>query len=150
MTKAREGTDRTGLITTPERSQLMAQVRRKGTAPEKVVRAILARQGHKVRRNAPGLPGSPDLLDVANKRAVFVHGCFWHRHKACSATTSPKQNSEFWEDKFERNMFRDRRNVRQLQRLGYRVLTVWECQTKSATKRARLEQRLARFFGAPD
>jgi DNA mismatch endonuclease (patch repair protein) len=149
MAKSKEGTDRRGLITTPERSRLMAGVRRKGTAPERVVRAILARQGYKVKRNSRGLPGSPDLLDVANRRAVFVHGCFWHRHKGCSATTTPKQNGEFWEEKFEKNTSRDRRNVRRLRGLGYRVLTVWECQTKNATKLARLEQRLARFFGAP-
>src|SRR5437867_9480356 len=91
------------LRTTPERAALMARVRQAGTGPEIAVRAIVKRLGHRVRTNGVGLPGSPDLYDRKRKRAVFVHGCFWHRHKNCAACTSPKSNHGFWQQKFQQN-----------------------------------------------
>jgi DNA mismatch endonuclease (patch repair protein) len=137
------------LLTTPKRSQLMARVRQKGTSPELVVRGILERHGYEFSTNGAWLPGSPDLVDEKRKRAVFVHGCFWHRHAACKASTMPKRNAQFWTNKFEQNMERDRRKTRQLRHLGYRVLIVWECQVKSRDKLVRLERRLDRFFREP-
>jgi DNA mismatch endonuclease (patch repair protein) len=128
----------------------MARVRQKGTAPELVVRDIIARGGYRFRTNGRVLPGSPDIFDPAGKLAVFVHGCFWHRHSRCRACTTPKRNAEFWREKFEQNIARDRRKLDQLRRLGYRVLTVWECQVKSPAKLARLERRLQRFFEGID
>lgn len=77
---------------------------------------------------------------------MFVHGCFWHRHARCTACTTPKRNAEFWGQKFDRNVERDAQKVRQLRRLGFKVLTVWECQTKNEGKLARLEVRLRKFF----
>jgi len=133
--------------TSPIRSKLMAKVRRKGSAPELVVRTILRRQGQKFRSNARKLPGSPDICSPWMEVAVFVHGCFWHRHRGCRACTTPKQNRDFWLDKFSQNVARDKRKIRQLRRLGYRVMVVWECEVKSASKLARLERRLHRFFG---
>ena len=134
--------------TLPRRSKLMARVRQKGSAPELVVRAILRQQGHRFRTNAKELPGSPDIYAPWAKLAVFVHGCFWHRHRRCRACTTPKEHRGFWVEKFRQNVARDKRKVRQLRRLGYRVLTVWECQVKSLSKLARLERRLDRFFGS--
>lgn len=128
------------------RSALMARVRQKGTTPELTVGQILRRQGHRAKTNVRGLPGSPDFARVSAKRAVFVHGCFWHRHARCKGSTIPKRNADFWAEKFASNIARDRRKARQLRRLGYRVITVWECQLKSAAKLARLERRLDRFF----
>jgi len=136
--------------TTPERSALMARVRQTGTAPELLVRSILRRHGFGFQITGIGLPGSPDVFDPAGLRAIFVHGCYWHRHVGCRATTTPKTNRQYWLPKFEANVARDRRKVRQLRKLGYRVMIIWECQVKSAAKRPRLERRLLRFFGAQE
>jgi DNA mismatch endonuclease (patch repair protein) len=124
----------------------MARVRQKGTSAELAVRKIVRDQGHDVRVNSGSLPGSPDLFDPTRKLAIFVHGCFWHRHTGCRACTIPTRNAKFWLEKFEQNRSRDQRVVRQLRRLGYRILTVWECQVKTPAKLARLERRLDRFF----
>jgi DNA mismatch endonuclease (patch repair protein) len=134
------------LTTTPERSELLSRVRQRGTAPEAVVQEMLTRLGHAHRTNVRGLPGSPDVVAADGSRAVLVHGCYWHRHSGCSASSTPKHNSAFWLEKFVANVRRDRRNARELRRLGYRVMTVWECQTKSAAKRSRLARRLDQFF----
>ena len=134
------------LTTTPERSALLGRVRQRGTAPEEVVQEMLTRLGHSYSTNVRGIAGSPDIVSVDHSRAVFVHGCYWHRHPGCRASSTPTQNAEFWQDKFVANVRRDRRKTRELRGLGYRVMIVWECQTKSAPKRARLERRLDRFF----
>jgi DNA mismatch endonuclease (patch repair protein) len=137
------------LATTPERSALFSRVRQRGTAPEIMVQEILMRLGHSFTTNVRGIPGSPDIVASDQSRAVLVHGCYWHRHPQCSASSTPTRNAEFWKEKFAANVRRDRRKARELRKLGYRVMTVWECQTKSSEKRARLERRLNRFFGRP-
>ena len=134
------------LVTTPQRSSLMRRIRQRGTAPELVVREIVSRLGHRVSANARRVPGTPDIVIVESKCAVFVHGCYWHRHAGCPAATTPKQNVEFWLRKFRANVTRDRRKARELRQLGYRVITVWECQTKHAARVVRLERRLARLL----
>lgn len=111
------------------RSELMASVRRSGTAPELVVRRTLRLLKVPFTTSNTDLPGSPDLSNRTDRWAVFVNGCFWHRHKGCSRTTTPKANKDFWLRKFAENEKRDRRNVSRLRRLGYRVWTVWECET---------------------
>jgi DNA mismatch endonuclease (patch repair protein) len=110
---------------------------------------MLTRLGHAYSTNVRGIPGSPDIVSADHTRAVFVHGCYWHRHPGCRASTTPTHNAEFWQEKFVANVRRDRRKVRALRKLGYRVMTVWECQTKSETKRVLLERRLDRFFREP-
>lgn len=138
---------RTGrLATTPERSALLRRVRQKGTAPELIVQEMLTSGGHAFTTNVRGIPGSPDIVSTDHSRAVFVHGCYWHRHQGCPASSTPTNNAEFWKDKFAANVRRDRHKVRQLRELGYSVMIVWECQTKSAEKRVRLARRLERFF----
>jgi DNA mismatch endonuclease (patch repair protein) len=137
---------RTPRAVSAARSALMASVRQKGTTPELAVRRLARQLRIHVRTNGKHLPGSPDLFLVQPKRAVFVHGCFWHRHINCKATTTPKSHREFWLDKFRANIERDRRKIRRLRSLGFRVMTVWECQVKSPTKIDRVLQRLARFF----
>lgn len=138
------------LLTTPERSALFSRVRQKGTAPEVVVQKILTNLGHSYMTNVRDIPGSPDIVSAHRSRAIFVHGCYWHRHPGCPASSTPAQNAQFWKEKFEANVRRDRRKARQLRRLGYRVMTIWECQTKSSNKRARLERRIRRFFHEPE
>jgi DNA mismatch endonuclease (patch repair protein) len=124
----------------------MARVRQRGTAPELLLRALLRRHAVRFTVNRRGLPGSPDIVAPGLRRALFVHGCFWHRHRGCAACTTPKRNAEFWTEKFRVNRARDRRKIRELEALGYAVMTVWECQLRSPTKRVRLERRVLRFL----
>lgn len=121
----------------------MSRVRQSGTTPELVVRHLLTDIGARYRLNVKSLPGSPD---IANKRAgvaIFVHGCFWHRHPGCAKTTTPNRNEGFWRDKFRANQARDRTKAEQLRRRGFRVLIVWECETEEPV---RLCARLRRFW----
>jgi DNA mismatch endonuclease (patch repair protein) len=127
------------------RSRLMAQVRSRDTAPELRVRRLAHSLGLRFRLHDRTLPGRPDLVLRRHRAVIFVHGCFWHRHK-CSRATTPKSNPPYWTTKFAGNVQRDRRNAAALRRLGWRVLTVWECQTESEEK---LRSRLTRFFGLP-
>lgn len=118
----------------------MARVRQKETKPELLVRRLLAALGHRFRVGRRGLRGSPDIVNVSRRWVVFVHGCFWHRH-GCKATTTPKNNRDFWEAKFARNVERDARSIEALEALGYTVVVVWECETKRDLET--LRQRLA-------
>lgn len=131
------------LTTNPARSRLMARVRQRGTAPELVVRSLLRKAGTKYRLNAKDLPGSPDIVHRGRRKAIFVHGCFWHRHPGCSRSTTPKQNFEFWQEKFDKNIQRDERNLAELRREGYYVLVVWECETLVPDP---LEKKLRAFW----
>lgn len=106
----------------------MSRIRGANTRPELLVRSFLHRVGIRFRLHAGNLPGKPDLVVPAAKIVVFVHGCFWHRHRGCRLTTSPTANAEFWARKFAGNVERDRRNQRDLRRAGWRVLVLWECQ----------------------
>jgi DNA mismatch endonuclease, patch repair protein len=144
--RVRAGLTLSQIQTDPARSALMARVRQKGTSAELAVRQIVGRLGYRFSTNASGLPGTPDIVNQRRRLVVFVHGCFWHRHMGCRASTTPKRNTSFWNEKFAQNVARDRKNARQLRRLGYTVLTVWECQIMSPSKLARLELRLRRFF----
>jgi len=107
---------------------------------------MLRRLRHPHSPNVQGIPGSPDIVATDHSPAVFVHGCYWHRHPGCPASSTPRNNAEFWKEKFEANVRGDRRKSWELRTLGCRVMNVWESQTKSREKRARLERRLDRFF----
>lgn len=126
-----------------KRSLIMAAVHSEDTGPEKVVRGIVHRLGYRYRLHVKTLPGRPDLVFPARRKVIFVHGCFWHRHRKCRYATSPKSRRKFWEAKFAANVARDRRNERQLKRMGWAVLTVWQCQLK---KKERLTGRLDEFL----
>lgn len=115
-------------LTIAERSRLMAKIRGKNTRPEIAVRSLLHRAGYRFRIHVASLPGKPDIVLPKFRTVVFVHGCFWHRHKCCKASTTPKSHRKFWADKFTRNMANDKKHERQLRWLGWKVLTVWECQ----------------------
>jgi DNA mismatch endonuclease (patch repair protein) len=110
-------------------SARMAGVRQKATQPELLVASLLRRLGQRYRLNNRDLDGSPDFANRRGRWALFVHGCFWHRH-GCSATTTPTRNREFWEAKFARNLARDARCAEALRAAGYRVIVIWECETK--------------------
>src|SRR3990172_717284 len=119
-------------------SRRMATVRSRNTGPELSVRSIVHRYGLRFRLTNRDLPGSPDLVNRSRKWAVFVHGCFWHRHRGCPRTTTPKRNAEFWRAKFRANVLRDRRKERELTKIGYSVLVLWECQAEDPRELSRL------------
>ena len=115
----------------PTRSRIMRSVRRAHTGPELVVRRLLHGLGLRFRLQRRGLPGTPDIVLPKHKTAIFVHGCFWHRHPGCGKATMPKTRVEFWSEKFNRNVQRDLDKEQALIDAGWRVLTVWECETRS-------------------
>nr|WP_272885427.1 DNA mismatch endonuclease Vsr [Stutzerimonas stutzeri] len=125
------------------RSRIMKAVGRTNTKPEVKVRKILHRLGLRFRLNQKSLPGSPDIVLAKHKTAIFVHGCFWHRHLGCRYSTTPKTRQEYWLPKFDANIKRDARKAAELEALGWRVLTIWECETKDLTA---LEERLKHDF----
>jgi len=113
----------------PKRSALMARVRSKDSKPELAVRKLAHLLGYRFRLHRQDLPGTPDLVFPRLQKAIFVHGCFWHRHRGCGRTTSPKTRKAYWSEKFEQNIRRDRLKQRQLKALGWNVLIIWECET---------------------
>jgi DNA mismatch endonuclease (patch repair protein) len=125
----------------------MRAIRGENTRPEKRVRSALHRLGYRFRLHATNLPGSPDVVLTRHRTVVFVHGCFWHQHARCPRATTPATRVEFWNEKFRKNRLRDRRVVRALVRLGWRVIIVWECESEvglSNTLQERLKDRARR------
>ena len=117
-------------LTPDQRSANMARVRGKDTAPELAVRRALHRMGYRFRLHRRDLPGSPDIVLPRHRLALFVHGCFWHRHTDCRRSTTPQTRREFWETKFAANVERDRRNAAALEAAGWRVRVLWECKIR--------------------
>ena len=109
------------------RSKMMSGIRGKDTRPELLVRSGLHRMGFRFRLHDRKLPGSPDLVLRRYSAAVFVHGCYWHRHEGCRFATTPATRPEFWQEKFDANVARDRRHQQLLRGAGWRVFVVWEC-----------------------
>jgi DNA mismatch endonuclease (patch repair protein) len=132
-------------FTTAERSRIMRCVKSGDTTPEMVVRRLVHALGYRFRLNNRHLPGQPDLVLPRLGKAIFVHGCFWHRHTCGAGQSTPASRIDYWQAKFDRNVVRDRRNLRKLRRLGWSVLVVWECQT-GMRKREGLERRIERFL----
>lgn len=114
----------------------MARIKSSDTKPELIVRKYLYSRGYRYRKNVKRLPGSPDIVLKKYGIVIFIHGCFWHGHD--THFHMPKSNVEFWEQKIRRNIQRDEENREQLKRMGWNVLTVWECQLKPATKKQTL------------
>jgi DNA mismatch endonuclease (patch repair protein) len=135
----------TDKLSPARRSENMRRIRAKGTKPELAVRSILRELGVVYRLHAKELPGKPDIVRRRDKRAVFVHGCFWHLHprKDCLDSRLPKSNAGYWHAKLARNAERDREHVSALRSLGWRVLTIWDCQLRQP---ARVRARLKTFF----
>jgi DNA mismatch endonuclease (patch repair protein) len=122
-------------VHTPEqRSRNMAAIRYKNTKPEIVVRKLLCDMGIRYRLHRSDLPGKPDIVMPGRKTAIFVHGCFFHLHKCRYGRVVPATNGEFWHTKRSGNAARDKRNARQLRKLGWNVLTIWECETRETEK----------------
>ena len=113
-----------------QRSRNMSAIKSKNTKPEITVRKLLHSMGYRFRLHRKDLPGSPDIVLPKYKTVIFVHGCFWHRHKNCKYASTPKTRQEFWEAKFRENINRDKLNQENLSSKGWKIIIVWECEIK--------------------
>ncbi|QGM99413.1 very short patch repair endonuclease [Methylocystis parvus] len=125
------------------RSAIMRAVKSRDTAPERAVRAMLRSFAPGYRLHRKDIPGNPDIAYVGRKQAIFVHGCFWHGHDCARGARMPKANADYWRAKIARNKARDETNFARLAELGWRTLTVWECELKDKDA---LEKKLRAFF----
>lgn len=131
-------------IFTPEiRSKIMSRIRSKDTKPEKTVRSLLHRMGYRFRLHRKSLPGCPDIVFPKRKKAIYVHGCFWHGHVGCKHATIPKTRPDYWSSKISTNALRDAKNQKALCEIGWDVLVVWECETNKLDE---LKMRLTNFL----
>lgn len=133
-------------ISEKKRSVIMSAIRSKNTKPELYVRKLLYSLGYRFRLHGKGLPGSPDIVFTARKKAIFVHGCFWHQHsdESCRSSSMPKSNKNYWEKKLQRNVDRDKQNQHDLAQQGWSCLILWECELGD---RLLLQDRLLTFLG---
>lgn len=134
-------------MTDPVRSAIMRAVKSTDTTPEMIVRRLVHGLGYRYRLQRNDLPGKPDLTFVGRRKIVMVNGCFWHGHDCTRGARQPKSNSDYWKAKIGRNVARDAVNLAALQQLGWDVLTIWECETRT-TDRSILERRLHEFLTA--
>ena len=118
------------IVDSKQRSAMMSRIKSRDTAPEIAVRRIAHRSGFRFRLHRKDLPGRPDLVFPRYRAVVFVHGCFWHRHGGCRYAYTPKTRVRFWAAKFSQNVARDRHDLEALRRIGWRVMVIWECETR--------------------
>ena len=123
----RTGNTVTDIVSPEKRSEMMSGIRAKNTKPDMRVRRALFSRGYRYRLHRRDLPGTPDIVLPGRRVAIFVHGCFWHRHPHCSLASIPSSRSEFWTGKFAANVARDKRNVDDLIAMGWTVVVLWEC-----------------------
>ena len=133
------------MIPPEKRSALMSRIRSKNTAPEMLVRRMLHRLGYRYVLHDSRLPGRPDLVFPSRKKAIQIHGCFWHGHD-CPRGFKPKSHADFWLAKIETNIARDARNLATLRDLGWDTLVVWECEMRAGAENAELKRRLIDFL----
>lgn len=119
-------------ISKERRSWNMSRIKSGHTKPEKTVRSLLYKMGCRFRLHYKKLPGRPDIVLPKYKTVIFVHGCFWHRHKGCKDATMPKSNICFWQKKLSGNVARDRKKQRELKKNGWKVIVVWECEVEKS------------------
>jgi DNA mismatch endonuclease (patch repair protein) len=133
----------TDVFSQEKRSWIMSRVKGRDTKPEILVRSFIFRMGFRFRIHRRDLPGTPDIVLPRHGKVIFVHGCFWHGHKRCPRSKRPTTNENFWNNKLDGNIKRDKRYRRELRQMGWKVLIIWECETKSPEK---LLQKLERFL----
>jgi len=126
-----------------KRSWNMSRIKGKDTKPELIVRSLLHSMGYRYRLHQKNLPGKPDIVLKKYNAVIFVHGCFWHRHKGCKFAYEPKSRQEFWQRKFLENKARDKKNQSTLGKLGWKVLAIWECETDHIEK---LKRKVINFL----
>ena len=121
-------------ISKEHRSWNMSRIKSGNTKPEIVVRSLLHNMGYRFRLHRRDLPGKPDIVLTRYKSVIFVHGCFWHRHKGCKNATSPKTKKTFWREKFRANVERDRKVQKEMKSMGWRIQIIWECELSDLDK----------------
>lgn len=131
------------VLTPTQRRFNMSRIRNRDTRPEMIVRSIVHRMGYRYSLHKKTLPGKPDLVLVRYRKIINVHGCFFHMHRCRYGSVVPATNAEFWAAKRLSNVERDRRNIKHLRRAGWRVMVVWECETRNSE---RLAKRLRKFL----
>jgi DNA mismatch endonuclease, patch repair protein len=124
----------TDVFSKEKRSWIMSRVKGRDTKPEILVRSLIFRMGFRFRLHRRDLPGTPDIVLPRHGKVIFVHGCFWHGHKNCPRSKRPTTNENFWNNKLDGNIKRDKRYRGELRRLGWKPLVVWECETKIPEK----------------
>ncbi len=127
-----------------KRSEIMRRIRSVDTLPEMKVRSMIHRMGYRFRLHARNLPGKPDLIFTSRKKAIFVHGCFWHHHSNCPKGSFPKSRTEYWVPKLLLNKKRDAAKIAQLKKLGWNVMVIWQCQLSDMNV---LSKRVVSFLG---
>jgi len=130
-------------FTHQERSRVMSLVKGRDTKPEKIVRSLLHRMGYRFRLHRHDLPGNPDIVLPKHRKAIFVHGCFWHGHAGCRRAARPKSNADFWNRKIDMNMERDKKLQAELINSGWDFLVLWQCEMKDLKN---LERNLNQFL----
>lgn len=133
----------TDVLTPEQRHRCMSRIGPRDSKPEMVVRSLVHRLGYRFRLHRKDLPGKPDVVLPRHRKVIFVHGCFWHRHSCKYGRPQPRQNAEFWRDKLQRNVERDKRVRQRLRENGWQVLVVWECETRDTD---RLRKRIGGFL----
>jgi len=123
------------LLSPEKRSWNMSRIKGANTKPEMLVRSMLHRAGFRFRIHDKSLPGKPDIVLKKYKSVIFVNGCFWHRHEGCAEATTPKTRREFWKAKFQRTVERDKEQKDSLEKLGWQVFCIWECELKHSADR---------------
>ena len=136
-------------VSKERRSEIMSRVRSKGMKPEMFVRRMTHAMGYRYRLHYKTLPGTPDLVFPSRRKAIFVHGCFWHQHAdpACKKARVPQSNRDYWVAKFERNTVRDADSQASLVEMGWGVLVIWECEIEREGEG--LAERIAEFLSEP-
>ena len=133
----------TDRITPEHRSWNMSRIKGKDTKIEVKVRSWLFSKGFRFRKNDRRYPGTPDIVLPKYKTAIFINGCFWHRHEGCRYATTPKTRAEFWQEKFDRNVANDRKHKEELESMGWKVIVIWECELK----KDRFEDTMIKLYG---
>lgn len=121
----------------------MSRIRSANTKPEIIVRSLLHRLGFRFRKNVKTLAGKPDVVLKKHKAIIFVHGCFWHQHTGCKRSNIPKSNQDYWNPKLEKNVLRDAEHEAELDKAGWKILKIWECEIKDLTN---LETKIRNFL----
>ena len=118
-------------LTKQQRSLCMSKIRSVDTQPEKIVREALRQLGRKHRLHDGRLPGRPDVVIPKSKTIIFINGCFWHQHRGCKRQSMPKANIGYWKRKLQRNIEKQKKDIKALKKLGWKASVIWECQTKN-------------------
>ncbi|AQQ72103.1 Very short patch repair protein [Limihaloglobus sulfuriphilus] len=128
-----------------DRSKCMSANKNSNTKPEMLVRRLVFSLGYRYRLHNRKLPGCPDLVFAGHKKVIFVNGCYWHRHNCKKGKSTPQTRQEFWETKFKRTAERDKENIKLLEKKGWKVLVIWECQIKKDIKK--VQEKIVKFLG---